>query len=114
MSASDSMLPAPLRFAVPRSVVPFEANDAAVFFLRRGTDGLWRPVGLSMGVFRIRANRATGRAEIRPPVLGGSTTAATGPVVRGDRRRMPLSLQEFDALVRIAMAPAQPERAGRR
>jgi hypothetical protein len=91
-----------------------EPNDAAVFFLKRGGDGLWRPVGLSMGIFRITSNRVSGRAEVRPPVLGGSTSAPTGPVVRGDRRRHPLSLQEFDAMVRIAMAPSQPGRLSTR
>jgi hypothetical protein len=84
-----------------------ETDDVAVFLLQRGADGLWRPVGLAMGVFRVGANASTGRAEIRPPLLA-ERTASAGAVVHGDRRRTPLSLQEFDALVRIAMAPPAP------
>jgi hypothetical protein len=84
-----------------------------VFFLKRGADGIWRPVGLAMGIFRVQADRATGRPVIRPPVLA-DRTASTGPVVRGDTRRSPLSFQEFDALVRVAMSPAVSPRQARR
>ena len=90
-----------------------ELNDIAVFFLKRGADGLWRPVGLAMGIFRVQAERSTGRPVIRPPVLT-DRTASAGPVVRGDIRRSPLSLQEFDALVRVAMSPDAPPRQARR
>jgi hypothetical protein len=76
--------------------------DAAVFCLNRGADGLWRPVGLSMGVFRVARDPATTRPVINAPVLERNT-AAGGRVVRGDRRRRPISVSEFESLVRGAL-----------
>jgi hypothetical protein len=91
----------------------FERHDAAVFFLKRGVDGLWRPVGLAAGVFRIQPDRATGRLSVRPPVVANRTASTTGPVVRGDERRRSLTIAEFDALVRAtAVTPGTPIRSG--
>jgi len=86
------------------------AGQQAVFFLRRAGDGSWRPVGLSMGVYRLRADRATGGAVVAPPAVAG-WTASAGPVVRGDTRRQTISVQEFESMVRlIATGRAVPSR----
>ncbi|MEO7192483.1 MAG: hypothetical protein ABI051_15625 [Vicinamibacterales bacterium] len=88
-------------------------NDTAVFFLKRGADNLWRPVGLSMGVFRVQPENGTGQPVIHPPVFL-YRTASVGDVTRGDARRRTLSISEFDALVRAAAgAVTQPIRLGR-
>jgi hypothetical protein len=79
------------------------ASQQAVFFLRRGVDNGWRPVGLSAGVVRVRVDPATGRRLIAPALLGGFT-ASIGPVFRGDDRRRSLSVEEFEGLVTQALA----------
>jgi hypothetical protein len=89
----------------------FKAGDAAVFFLTRGPDGLWRPAGLSMGVYRIHADRS-GRPVVRPPIL--IEAGAAGPVERGDAARRSLSVSEFDALVGMTVATPAPASAPRR
>jgi hypothetical protein len=83
-------------------------NDAAVFCLGRGADGLWRPVGLASGIFRVRPDPATGRAVVNAPVTVSSASA--GPVVRGNVSRRPLTVPEFESLVRLSLArrTAQP------
>ena len=87
-----------------------QVGDAAVFFLARGPDGLWRPVGLSTGVYRIRQGR-TGPPIIQAPVLLDQTASA-GPVVRGDLQRRSLGVAEFESLVTLVLGP--PRRPGRR
>ena len=90
----------------------FRVGDRAVFFLKRGPDSLWRPIGLTMGVYRVQAEAPTGRPVVRPPVLpnrvGGST--------RGDVSRRLLPVSEFESLVRLVMTspPAQAVPRGRR
>jgi hypothetical protein len=79
------------------------AGERAVFFLWSDADGIWRPVGLSMGVFDVLPDPQTGRPTVRPPVVMGRTASA-GPVVRGDVRRKLLSIQEFESLVQLVMA----------
>jgi hypothetical protein len=83
-------------------------GDEAVFFLARAADGIWRPVGLSMGVFRILTDR-TGLPVVRPPVLLDRTTSR-GEVVRGDVRRKPLSVPQFESLVGVVLAPESRSR----
>jgi len=86
------------------------AGEHAVFFLRRDRSGSWRPVGLSMGVYPVRADRQTGRGVVAPPAVAG-WTASVGPVVRGDTRRQTVSVQEFESMVRlIAAGRAIPSR----
>jgi hypothetical protein len=80
-----------------------DVGDAAVFFLVRGPDGIWRPVGLAMGVFRIRPSR-TGLPVVQAPVLL-DRTASLGATVRGDARRRLLAVAEFESLVGVALAP---------
>jgi hypothetical protein len=82
----------------------FQTGEQAVVFLRRDGEGAWRPVGLSMGVIRVRADRASGRLAVAPPVVGGWTAATAGPVVRGDARRQTMAVTEFESLVRLVAA----------
>jgi hypothetical protein len=81
----------------------FRPGQRAVFFLRRGPDDFWRPVGLAMGVYALRADARTGRAVVNPPLLAG-TTASLGRVRRGDIRRTVMPVQEFEAVVRLVVA----------
>jgi len=87
----------------------FRVGQQAVFFLKRGPDNAWRPIGLAMGVYRVQAEPSTGRPVVRPPVVPGRTAAARGPTTRGDTRRRSLPVTEFESLVRLVMAapPAQ-------
>jgi hypothetical protein len=78
-------------------------DEQAVFFLKRGADNYWRPVGLSMGIYRLQFDRATRQTVINAPILLGQTASA-GPVVRGDVRRRPMAVAEFDSLVRLVAA----------
>jgi len=88
----------------------FAAGQNAVFFLSRDGSGFWRPVGLSMGVYRVRADRTSGMPVVAPPAVAG-WTASTGRVVRGDTRRQTVPVQEFESMVRlIAAGRALPPR----
>lgn len=78
-------------------------GERAVFFLRRGNDTLWRPVGLSMGVYAVHNDPRTGQLLVRPPIVAGRT-ASLGPIVRGDARRKHLAIQEFESLVQLIIA----------
>jgi hypothetical protein len=82
----------------------FQPGERAVFFLRRDGAGAWRPVGLSMGVYRVRADRTSGTPVVAPPVLGGWTASLSGSVVRGDTRRQTVAVQEFESMVRLIVA----------
>jgi hypothetical protein len=78
-------------------------GERAVFFLRRGSDSLWRPVGLSMGVYPVHNDPRTGQGLVRPPIVAGRT-ASLGPIVRGDTRRKNLAIQEFESLIQLIIA----------
>ena len=86
-------------------------GETAVFFLKRGADSAWRPIGLTMGVYPVYADPQTRRALVNPPVVADQT-AASGPVQRGDTRRQPMALADFESLVRVVMA-GQPASASR-
>ena len=90
-------------------------GEQAVFFLRRGPDNLWRPVGLSMGVCAVHADSTTGRPVIDPPILAGRTATAGQRVTRGDPRRRPMSVQDFESLVQLVIneRAARPAVTGR-
>lgn len=91
-------------------------GDHAVFFLKRAADNGWHPIGMSMGIYRVRLDTRTGLPIVNPPVVAGETAAASGPVVRGDVRRQPYSVSEFESLVRLVMltkTPAAPVRRSR-
>jgi hypothetical protein len=81
----------------------FTVNERAVFFLKRGADNFWRPVGLTMGISRLQPDAATRQWMVNAPLLAGRT-ASVGPVVRGDARRKPMSVPDFEALVRLVAA----------
>jgi hypothetical protein len=90
-----------------RWIVPgapsFRVGESAVFFLSRGSDNVVRLVGLSMGVYRLRADKRTRQTYVDPPAVLGPT-ASVGPVVLGDTRRRPMPVQEFESLVRFVLA----------
>jgi hypothetical protein len=79
----------------------FKVGDRAVFLLKPGADTFLRPVGLSMGVYRVRTDPQTGAATIAAPVVPGQTATSGQRVVRGDVRRRALSVAEFESLVRM-------------
>jgi len=81
----------------------FRAGQRAVFFLKRGPDNFWRPVGLSQGVYRVQPDPLTGQPVVPPPLVGGRTAPLTGSPVRGDPRRRLMPVAEFESLVRLVM-----------
>jgi hypothetical protein len=81
----------------------FRPGQRAVLFLKRGSDNLWRPIGLSQGVFRINPDPITGQPVVPPPVVTGRNAPSRGPAERGDPRRRLMSVQEFESLVRLVM-----------
>jgi hypothetical protein len=89
-----------------RWVVPgapsFHVGESAVFFLSRGSDNVVRLVGLSLGVYRLRADKRTRRTYVDPPAVMGPTASA-GPIVLGDPRRRPMPVEEFESLVQLVL-----------
>lgn len=80
-------------------------GDAAVYLLKRAPGGALWPVGLSSGIYRISVS--SGRLMVAPPVVASVTTAAQGPVVRGDLRRRTLPLADFESIVTLVLRGAQ-------
>ena len=80
-------------------------GQQAVFFLKRDGRNNLRPVGLSMGIFQVRADEATGAAVVNPPISSGQT-ADVGPIVRGDARRKPMAVPSFESLVSVEIGRA--------
>jgi len=88
-------------------------GEQAVFFLKRDVAaGGWRPVGLTMGIFVIHASPAGRTPVIDAPLVAGKT-ASVGPVVRGDARRTPMAVTEFESLVRAVAYGQAAARASR-
>jgi len=82
----------------------FRVGQRAMLFLRPGaTDTAFRPIGMTMGVYPIQVDPATGRTLVEPPLFAGKTADAKGAVVRGDKRRTAVTVPEFESLVRLAM-----------
>ncbi len=79
-------------------------GDAAVYLLKRAPGGALWPVGLSSGIYRISVS--SGRLMVAPPVVAAVTTAAQGPVVRGDPRRRTLPLADFESIVTLVLRGA--------
>lgn len=77
----------------------FQAGERAVFFLTQGSDSAWRPVGLSLGVFRVRVEPRTGQAVVPAPVVA-RVAAATGRTNPASVRRGSMPVSEFETLVR--------------
>ncbi len=81
----------------------FRTGERAVFFLKRGADGTWRPVGLTQGVYRMQPDPVSGLPVVPPPLVAGRNSPRTGPAVRGDPRRRLMPIAEFESLVRLVM-----------
>lgn len=81
---------------VPGSPV-FAPGDEAVVFLGRGATPY--PIGLSHGVFRVRADRATGERRILPPPMLIDPTS-TMTIRRGDGTRVPIPVAAFTSVLR--------------
>jgi hypothetical protein len=78
------------------------ANQSAVFFLKRLTDGTWSPVGLTAGIVPIRASPSTGRPSVQSPQLEPQAAGRAAP--RGESPRALVPIEEFGALVRVMIA----------
>lgn len=92
----------------------FTPGERAVFFLKQGPDAVWRPIGLSMGVYRLQA--ATGGGAVVPsPILSRVTAPASGRITRGDPRRRMMPVAEFESLVQLVLRrPTAVRRGGGR
>jgi len=77
----------------------FQTGDELVLFLK--SDGPSYPfiTGLSQGLFRVVADRASGQRLVTPPAVVGKP-GVDERVVRGDVSRRPVPLDDFRALVR--------------
>jgi hypothetical protein len=80
-----------------------QAGEEAVLFLRASAPSIAHIFGLSQGLYRVKVDARTGQRTVIPPVLvtNGDQMQA---VVRGDRGRRQLSLDEFASTVRQAMS----------
>ena len=86
----------------------FRTGQRAVFFLRpTGTDSSYRPVGLTLGVYRVQPEPGTGRAVVEPPLVAGVTEGRPGTAVRGDTRRRLMPVKDFESLVKLVMASSR-------
>jgi hypothetical protein len=81
----------------------FQAGEEAVLFLSASGPSIAHIFGLSQGLYRVKVDSRTGRRMVVPPVLTADSDAAQ-TIVRGDRNRRQLSLDEFAATVRQAMS----------
>lgn len=73
----------------------FAPGDLAVFFLTTRGPRLPVTTGLTQGIYRVRRDASSGALLVMPPIVD-----TTGPIVRGDVRRKPLSLAAFEGTVR--------------
>lgn len=76
----------------------FASGDLVVLFLTSRGPRLPGPTGLTQGIYRVMADGRSGAMLVMPPLMGD-----LGPdtrIVRGDPRRRPLSLPDFEAAVR--------------
>ncbi len=77
----------------------FQTGDEAVLFLRGQGPAVPSVFGLSQGVFRVRVDARSGSRLVILPALMARGTAPER-VIRGDRERRPLPLDQFGAQVR--------------
>jgi len=83
----------------------FQTGEEAILFLSAAGPSIARVFGLSQGVFRVKVDARTGARLVVPPVLMSPADGdAAQPVIRGDVARRQLSLDQFAATVRDAMA----------
>jgi hypothetical protein len=78
-------------------------GEVAIFFLTKGSDGAFRPIGLSLGVYPVAQDPQTHQTAVSPPLAVGLTTAP-GPVVHGDPARKLMTVSEFSSLVHLVVA----------
>lgn len=83
-----------------RNVMPgapaFARGDHAVLFLTARGPRLPVTTGFTQGIYRVVRDTASGTALVTPPAI----EPAGAPIVRGDRRRAPISLDAFETAVR--------------
>jgi hypothetical protein len=83
-----------------RNVMPgapsFARGDLAVLFLTARGPRLPVTTGFTQGIYRVVRDAASGAALVTPPAI----EPAGAPIVRGDRRRAPVSLVAFETAVR--------------
>lgn len=83
----------------------FRRGERAVLFLKPGvTDTAYRPIGLTMGVYPIVPEPISKQLVVEPPVIAGRSAGAQGQTIRGDKGRKPLTVGEFESLVRLVLA----------
>ena len=80
-----------------------QAGEEAVLFLSATGPSIAHIFGLSQGLYRVKVDARTGQRTVVPPVLTADGDAAQA-IVRGDRNRRQLSLDQFAATVRQAMS----------
>jgi hypothetical protein len=81
----------------------FQAGEEAVLFLSASGPSIGHIFGLSQGLYRVKVDARTGRRIVVPPVLIADGDGSQA-IVRGDRNRRQLSLDEFAVTVRQAMS----------
>lgn len=81
----------------------FQPGEEAILFLSAAGPSIAHVFGLSQGVFRVRVDARSGRRLVVPPVLIAQSEDPQ-TVRRGDTSRRQLSLDDFAATVRTAMA----------
>ncbi len=74
----------------------FVRGDLAVLFLTARGPRLPVPTGFTQGIYRVMRDGASGAALVTPPAIEPAGQA----IVRGDRRRKPVSLSAFESAVR--------------
>jgi hypothetical protein len=88
----------------------FREGEEVVLFLNANGPAIPHVVGFNQGVYRVSVDQASGVRLVTPPVMGDVTTPT--PVVRGDRSRKPVPLEQFEAQVR-SMLQDRPDAASR-
>ncbi len=74
----------------------FARGDLAVLFLTVRGPRLPVPTGFTQGIYRVMRDGASGVALVTPPAIEPAGQA----IVRGDRRRKPVSLSALESAVR--------------
>ena len=80
----------------------FQPGEEAVLFLSASGPAIAHIFGLSQGLYRVKTD-STGRRLVVPPVLTANSDEPQA-VTRGDLNRRQLTLDEFAATVRQAIA----------
>lgn len=81
----------------------FARGDLAVLFLTARGPRLPVTTGFTQGIYRVQRDTNSGATLVAPPAV----EPAGAPIVRGDRRRQPVSLAAFELAVRAAQDSAR-------